>query len=231
MQGEKKAFAESQRRLLELDKDAAMREELLPKEEEHTKLQARLLALEGLRDKHSEMQARQKEEAVREQAIVANLSRTKKLIDDLHKAQCQARGDCILPGGRKEVQERAGGACPAKRAAKGAGRTAGTKECSWKSVWPGCRSEAAKARAEMESLQSIEEKEALLRRQDKDLDQLVSELNRVLADLRGSYKVEELALAEAERSIKKVMALGAEGLCPTCERPLGGPARSAHQEV
>ena len=51
-QGEKKAFAESQRRLLELDKDAAMREELLPKEEEHTKLQARLLALENLRDKH-----------------------------------------------------------------------------------------------------------------------------------------------------------------------------------
>ena len=58
IQGEKKALAESQRRLLELDKDAAMREELLPREEEHTRLQARLLALEGLRDKHSEMQAR-----------------------------------------------------------------------------------------------------------------------------------------------------------------------------
>ena len=51
---------------------------------------------------------------------------------------------------------------------------------------------------------------------------LGSELNRVLADLRGSYKVQELALAEAERSIKKVTALGAEGLCPTCERPLEG---------
>ena len=31
-----------------------------------------------------------------------------------------------------------------------------------------------------------------------------------------------MALAEAERSIKRVMALGAEGLCPTCERPLQG---------
>ena len=61
-----------------------------------------------------------------------------------------------------------------------------------------------------------------LRRQDKDLDQLGSELNRVLSDLRGSYRVQELALAEAERSIKRVMALGAEGLCPTCERPLEG---------
>ena len=98
LQGEKKALAESQRRLLELDRDAAMREELLPREEEHTKLQAQLLALEGLRDKHSEMQARLKEEAVREQAIVANLSRTKKLIDDLYVARTRLRGDCILPG-------------------------------------------------------------------------------------------------------------------------------------
>ena len=61
-----------------------------------------------------------------------------------------------------------------------------------------------------------------MRRQDKDLDQLGSELNRILADLRGSYRVEELALAEAERSIKKVMALGEKGLCPTCEQPLEG---------
>ena len=56
----------------------------------------------------------------------------------------------------------------------------------------------------------------------EDLDKLGSELNRILAELRGSYRVEELALAEAERSIKKVMALGAKGLCPTCEQPLEG---------
>ena len=137
LQGEKKALAESQRRLLELDRDAAMREELLPREEEHTKLQARLLALEGLRDKHSEMQARRKEEAVREQAIVANLSRTKKLIDDLYDSPDQVGGDCILPGGRKEVQERAGRAYAAKRAAKGSGWPSGAERVLLKSAWPG----------------------------------------------------------------------------------------------
>ena len=84
------------------------------------------------------------------------------------------------------------------------------------------KSEAEKARLELESLGRIEEKEDQLRRQDRDLDQLGSELNHVLTDLRGSYKVQELALAEADRSLKKVMALGAEGLCPTCERPLEG---------
>ena len=125
MQGEKKALAESQRRLQELDKDAAMREELLPKEEEHTKLQAQLLALEGLRDKHSEMQARQKEEAVREQAIVANLSRTKKLIDDLCIARARCRGDCITARRKK-------------RGARASWQSLSGKESckrSWKDCW------------------------------------------------------------------------------------------------
>ena len=40
-----------------------------------------------MRDRHNEMQSRLKEEAVREQAIDSNLSRTRMLIDDLHKAQ------------------------------------------------------------------------------------------------------------------------------------------------
>ena len=221
LQGEKKALAESQRRLLELDRDAAMREELLPREEEHTKLQAQLLALEGLRDKHSEMQARQKEEAVREQAIVANLSRTKKLIDDLYIARTRlgeiascrdeekrCKSELAELMRQRELQKELDGLLARKNAQEE--RLARLK------------SEAEKARLELEGLGRIEEKEEQLRRQDKDLDQLGSELNRILAELRGSYRVEELALAEAERSIKKVMALGAEGLCPTCERPLEG---------
>jgi exonuclease SbcC len=221
LQGEKKALAESQRRLLELDKDAAMREELLPREEEHTKLQAQLLALEGLRDKHNEMQARLKEEAVREQAILANLSRTEKLIDDLFEARtrlgeiasCQdeekrCKSELAELMRQRELQKDLDGFLVRKSAIEE--RLARLKN------------EAEKARLELESLGRIEEKEEQLRRQDKDLDKLGSELNRILAELRGSYRVEELALAEAERSIKKVMALGAKGLCPTCEQPLEG---------
>jgi len=219
MQGEKKALAESQRRLLEMERDAAMRVELLPKEEEHTKLQAQLLALEGLRDNHSEMQARLKEEAVREQAIDANLSRTKKLIDDLYIARSRleeiaycreeekrCKSELEEQSRQRELQKELDGLLARKNALDV--RLARLK------------SEAEKARGELEGLGRIEEKEEQLRRQDRDLDQLGSELSRVLADLRGSYRVEELAAAEAERSLKKVKALGAKGLCPTCERPL-----------
>jgi len=221
LQGEKKAFAESQRRLLELDKDAAMREELLPREEEHTKLQARLLALEGLRDKHNGMQARMKEEAIREQAIGANLSRTKTLIDDLHKSRARREEIAYCPEEEKRRKSELAEQVQQRELQKELDGLLARKNAQEERL-ARLRSEAAKARTEMESLLCIEEKEALLRRQDKDLDQLVSELALVLADRRGSYKVEELALAEAERSIKRVMVLGAEGLCPTCERPLQG---------
>ncbi|MBN1236832.1 MAG: SMC family ATPase [Methanotrichaceae archaeon] len=219
MQGEKKALAQSQRRLQELQRDAAMREELQPKEEEHTKLQAQLLALENLRDKHSVMQARLKEEAVRVQAIDANLSRTKKLIDDLYKAgsrreeiaycreeEKMCRSKLLEFSRQRELHKELGGLLARKNAIEA--RLARLK------------SEAEKARSELEPLGRIEEKEEQLRRQDRDLDQLGGELSRVLADLSGSYRVEELAAAEAELSLKKVRALGAEGLCPTCERPI-----------
>ena len=159
MQGEKKALAESQRRLLELDRDAAMLEELRPREEEHTKLQAQLLALEGLRDKHSEMQARLKEEAVREQAIEANLSRTKMLIDDLYKARARleeiascreeekrCKSELAELMRQRELQKELEGLLARKNAQEE--RLARLK------------SEAAEARVELEGLGRIEEKEA-----------------------------------------------------------------------
>ena len=219
IQGERKAFAENQKRLLELDKDVAMLEELRPKEEEHTKLQAQLLALEALRDSHSEMQARQKEDAVREQAIVASISRTKKRIEDLYVASSRLKEIATCPQEEKRCRIELAEIVRQRELQKELDGLLGRKKAQ-EERQDRLKSQASEARCGVEALQSIEEKEAALRRQDKDLDQLGSDLNRALAELRGSYRVEELAQAEAERSIKKVMALGSEGLCPTCERPL-----------
>src|SRR5690606_1540717 len=84
------------------------------------------------------------------------------------------------------------------------------------------REAAAKIRENLLGLGDLEEREEQLRRQDKDLDSLGSELNNALADLRGSLKVQENTYLENERALKKVRSLGSEGLCPTCERPIEG---------
>jgi len=221
IQGEKKAFNESRRILLELDRDAAKLEELRPNELEHTKLQVRLLSLEAQRDRHREMQTRQKEDAIREQAIQASISRTKKMIDDLHIAQSRLKDIASSPQEEKRCKDTQEDLVRQRELQKELDGLLARRNVLDERL-ARLKGEAAAGRAQMESLQSIEEKEAALRRQDRDLDQLVSELNRMLAELRGTYRVQELAQAEAQRSIKKVMALGAEGLCPTCERPLEG---------
>jgi exonuclease SbcC len=219
IQGEKKAFAESQKRLRALDQDDAMLEELRPREEERTRLQARFMALEGLRDRYFEMQTRLKEEAVREQAIDANQSRLNLLIDELHKARI--RRDEIASC-REEENRCKSELAELMRQRELQKELEGlrARENAQEERLARLKSEAAGAREELEGLGRIEEKEAQLRRQDKDLDQLVGELSHVLSDLRGSCRIQEMALAESERSIKRVMALGAEGLCPTCERPI-----------
>jgi exonuclease SbcC len=221
IQGEKKAFAESQRSLQELDIDAAKLEELRPRELEHTKLQSQLLSLESLRDRHGEMLARQNGDAIREQAIAASISRTKKMVDDLHIAQSRLKEIVSCPEEEKRCKDTQAEQIGQRELQKELDGLLARRNVLDERL-ARLKGEAAVARAEMENLQSIDEKEAALRRQDKDLDQLVSELTLVLAELRGSYRVEELAHAEAQRSIKKVMALGAKGLCPTCERPLEG---------
>jgi DNA repair protein SbcC/Rad50 len=219
--GEKKALAESLRTLQELERGAKMLEDLLPKEKEHSELLVRLSSLESLRDRHTEMQTRLKEDAVRMQAVATSLARMKKMVGELLSAAARLKEIESCPEEEKRCRSRQQELVREReKALEQDGLLA--RRTALADKLDRLKGEAAKARAEMESLQSIEEREAGLRRQDKDLDQLVSDLNSGLAELRGGYRVQELAQADAERSLKKVMTLGEEGLCPTCERPLEG---------
>ena len=93
------------------------------------------------------------------------------------------------------------------------------------------KSEAEKARLELEGLGRIEEKEDQLRRQDRDLDQLGSELNRVLADLRGSYKVAGAGPGRGGTLHKEGHGPGSGRTLPHLRAAVRGPARSAHKKI
>jgi len=221
LESERKALQENESRLLSLHKDEAQLEELKAKEKEHGEVQAQLLRLESQRDRHSVLQASLKEETIRLNATSANIARTEAAIQDLLKAR--ARLDAILSckdeatrlereladlGRQRERQRELEGLSSQKDALEGR-RTR-------------LEAEEAAARREMEDLADLDGQEAMLCDQDRDLDRLVSELNRSLADRRGELKVQELAMSSAQANLKKVKALGAKGVCPTCERPLEG---------
>ncbi len=219
--GAQKALQENEDRLSLLHRDVAALEKIAPREREHGEVQARLLSLESLRDKHSDLQTRLKEESVRLNAVESNIARTESAIKDLLKAR--RRLEEILPlreehgklqsemaelGVQREKQREKDG-LSSRHDVLGGRRTRLEKEM-------------VEARQELASLGNLDDLEAKLRNQDRDLDSLGTELNNGLAELRGGLKVQELAKLDALRNLSKVKALGAEGVCPTCERPLEG---------
>jgi len=221
LEGERKALAESQSSLQHLEKDAAERESLLIRDEEYILLQDRLAALEKARDRHRDLQSDISQVRSQVQSAEEKLARAVRLRMDLlrDKARLEEISSCR----EEEIRCRDEWAYLLREKEKQKEieglqvRKSGLEErldCR--------RSEGERARAEMEALKDIEPREALLLQQDRDLDQLNSELSRILAETRGSYKAAEKALGEAERSLQRVKALGEEGLCPTCERPLEG---------
>ncbi len=221
LEGERKALRETEKRLLSLQKDEAQLEDLEAEENEHAKVQALLNRLVDLRDKHAMLRAGLKEETVRLGATSTNLARAERSIQDLLKAK--ARLEAIAPckeesmrlereleelGRERERQKELDGLTSRRIALEDRKARLEVEEVA--------------ARSELDRLADLDSREAKLRRQDLELDRLVSELNGVLADRKGELKVQELAWAGAQANLKKVRALGAKGICPTCERPLEG---------
>jgi exonuclease SbcC len=221
LEGDRAALGNDENRLVQLEGDRARLDELLPQEEEYKEVQMLLARLEELREKYAKISLSQKEDAIRLQGARSNLVRADRSIEDLQRAS--ARYEELCPAieeekrlkveqtklsGEKERQRELDLLESQKKAL--AGRVAALREA------------AAKIRENLLGLGDLEEREEQLRRQDKDLDSLGSELNNALADLRGSLKVQENTYLENERALKKVKSLGSEGLCPTCERPIEG---------
>lgn len=218
-EGAKRMLLESEERLSLLHKDSAALKGLEPAEGEHSQVQSRLISLENIRDKHSELQVRLKEETARMNSVGSSITRTEAAISDLLKAKDRLVE--ILP--KKEEygmlqKEMADLAVQRERQREKDDLT--SRKDALEGRKARLEGELDAARQELHSLGDLNSQEIKLRKQDRDLDSLGTELNSGLADLRGSLKVWELAKSEASRSLSKVKALGAEGVCPTCERPL-----------
>ncbi|MDM7911466.1 MAG: SMC family ATPase, partial [Methanotrichaceae archaeon] len=221
LEGMQKALQENEDRLSLLRRDVAALEEIAPMEREYGEVQACLQSLEGLRDKHSDLQARLKEELVRLNAVESNLSRVEFAIKDLLKAR--RRLEEILPKRDEhgKLQREMAELCVQREKQREKDGLVSRRD-ALEARRGRLEKEAAEARRELSSLGNLDDLEAKLRNQYRDMDSLATELNNGLAELRGSLKVQELARLDALRNLSKVKALGAEGICPTCERPLEG---------
>ena len=221
LEGQRAALEKDEKRLVQLLGYRARLDELVPREEEYKDVQMLLARLEELRERHAKISLRQKEDLIRLEGARLNLVRANKAIEDLQRAT--ARFEELQPTVEEEKRLRIEQAKLSleKERQKEMDLLQSQKKALADRIAV-LQSGKLKIQENLEGLGDLEGREAELRRQDRDLDALGSELNNALADLRGSFKVQEIAYQENERALKKVRSLGREGLCPTCERPLEG---------
>ncbi|NPV61230.1 MAG: SMC family ATPase [Methanotrichaceae archaeon] len=213
-------LSEGLERLNALYQDRASLADLLPEEQEFGRLQRSILQLEDLRDKHQRKMGQLSEERVRLNATSSSLEAVRNHLEKLHLAEVRLqelipqRDECFRTEEELEHQR-------LLMARRKEGDELLTRIRSFQDRIDRLDRESSALKLELEGLQDLEAQEERLRSQDRDLDRLGSDLNRGLAELQGSLRVQELAAADARKNLERAERLGGEDLCPTCERPLG----------
>jgi len=220
LEATQRMLSEGEERLESLHRDESVLMRLQPLEKEHGELQDQILELEDRREKHYQQKSLLDGEKIRLAALRSNLDKNRNALEKLRQAQVRLQE--LLPLKEKcirlqeELQDQERLSAKQKKADELSIRLSSLQDRQSK-----LDRERTSLQSQLQALQGLEAQEEQLRKQDRELDQLGSDLGRVLAELQASLKVQNLARAEAQRNLKRVQGLGGEALCPTCERPLG----------
>jgi exonuclease SbcC len=211
---------DGEQKLSLLMKDRLILEKARLLETEFQALGLEFSQLEAVRDRHLELQNSLKEETIRQASVESNLSRTKLAIKQLIDVKARMEELKPLLGEEERLQEELANLSRQKELKNELNglvirRTAlearSNKRNGEKSI----------IQRYLAALGNLEARESELRKQDADLDKLRTDLDNLRENLRGDLKVLQSRSDEARRNLSRVKDLGAEGCCPTCERPLG----------
>lgn len=211
---------ESELRLSSLTSEQSKLEAIRPLEVEFLEAHAAYAKLETLRDRHTELRTCIDGERIRRDSIKGNLARTETAKRQLLDAQLRIKQLQPLMVENRSLQEELEGLIWQKELRKEldglTSRRTALRERSQK-----LEDEKASNQVDLAALGDLEAKEAELQKQDAELDKLRTYLDNTREGLRGDIKVHESRREDAKRNLSRVKGLGAEGSCPTCERPLG----------
>jgi exonuclease SbcC len=211
---------DSDQRLASLTNERSKLEDIEPLEAEYQEVQSAYAKLESLRDRHMELRTCIEGERIRRDSTEVNLARAETAKKQLLDAQFRIVQLQPLMDEHKALKEDLVGLIRQKDLKKEldglTSRRTVLRVHSQKLA-----DEKAAMQVDLAALVDLEAKEAELRKQDVELDKLRTYLDNTREDLRGDIKVQESRRDDAKQNLSRVKGLGAEGSCPTCERPLG----------
>lgn len=213
-------LSDGEQKLSVLYKDLADQRRLDPDEQEFRSLVARMVELDTLQEKYNDLSKKLASETERQNAARQNLARARAELNDLRGAASRlaeispkkerldaiSRDLKILSAmkERRMVLDRLERLL-ADRITRRSGHLARLESIA----------------REIAVLGDLDTKESALREQDRQLDQILSDLNNQIAELRSREKLEATRITDAKKHLSHLRNLGAETNCPTCERPLG----------
>lgn len=220
IEGMERLLKAHQERLAALQKDKALLETLKPVEDEYNKLKKEIPEIELIRDDHNNILGQLSEEKIKFDSIGLNISKLEKNLDELRKSNARLCSIKPLKGDYDALQKehsalRIQKDANDKKDALGERRNALAEQMGRLSA-----DENAVLR-ELSNLSDLAARESDLIESEKHLQAQDDELNRNLINLNREISVCQEKERDARANLERVERLGAEGTCPTCERPLG----------
>lgn len=213
-------LSDGEERLTTLKEDLALLKGLDPGEQEYGSLVTRIAEYDMLQEKHNDLSEKLAIETARQNAAKQNLDRARAELDDLlHAASRLAeispkkeRLDAVFVDLKRLI---------AMKERRTALDRLERQLAEYSTLRDGHLSRLEEITKEIGVLGDLDLKESALREQDCQLDQILSELNNRIAELRSQEKEEAARINEAQKHLSHLRSLGSGTCCPTCERPLG----------
>lgn len=220
LDGIKRLLKEREDSRLVLQKEREVLEEIRPKELEFHQLLERLEKFELLRDRHSELLIQLKGERTKLNSVEMGISRTEADIKELLKAKSRKEEIEPLKIEFSRLKDELAFSSTQKEKKKVLDDLVDRK-INLEARRNRLLESASISRLEISAIGDLAATQSELMKLEIDLDLLGTDLNNCLTELKGECSVCRSSKNEASRNLARVKSLGADGSCPTCERPLG----------
>lgn len=220
IEGIERLLKENQERLSSLQEDKAHVESLKPFEDEYNKVKYEIPKIELVRDHYNSILSQLNEEKVNLGSIKSNISKLEKNLDELKMSEARLYSITPLKDDYDALQKELSALKIMKDKKNKKEALCERKEALAGQILKLTVDENA-ALHELSNLSDLAARELKLTDMEKDLQAQGDELNRNLIDTKGLSSVCQSKKDEAKANLDRVRRLGAEGNCPTCERPLG----------
>lgn len=220
LDGAGRVLEEYQQRLSALERDENALCEIKPLEQEFQDLSASFSRLEEIRDRHTDLQNRLKGDRIRDDSLQENLAKAGEAIKQLKDARKRIEELQPLVEKHSQLQKELGEANRQRELQKEMDALVNRRK-DLESHLQRLTGRQSLVQEESSALGDLEAREVELRRQDLELDRLQSDLLGAISDMKSNLGIQESMRTEARKNLARARSLGEEGICPTCERPLG----------